>query len=200
MSLRELSEEREVGKFQLLRYLLYRHVGVFQVPHDGLHRIVVHPIERRLLAHRLGYEREIFRRDAETFGVKLHAAHASLVLAQLINELLEDEVGLLDVAAAELILDVWRDEGAKLVEGTLEDAVHDFLVEESVRIVNLVRNHRVILRHEHLTLGVEMYDGILCHVAEDVDRVACEAYLSLRCAVRQADDVRLEVGGYEGTY
>ena len=93
MSLRELSEEGEVGEFQLLRYLLYRHVGVFQVPHDGLHRIVVHPIERRLLAHRLGYEREIFRRDAETFGVKLHAAHASLVLAQLINELLEDEVG-----------------------------------------------------------------------------------------------------------
>ena len=90
-----------------------------------------------------------------------------------------------------------RDEGAKLVEGTLEDAVHDFLVEESVRIVNLVRNHRVIFRHEHLTLGVEMYDGILCHVAEDVDCVACEAYLSLRCAVRQADDVRLEVGGYE---
>ena len=92
---------------------------------------------------------------------------------------------------------MWRDEGAKLVEGTLEDAVHDFLVEESVRIVNLVRNHRVILRHEHLTLGVEMYDGILCHVAEDVDCVACEAYLSLRCAVRQANDVRLEVGGYE---
>ena len=76
----------------------------------------MHPIERRLLAHRLGYEREILRRDAETFGVKLHAAHASLVLAQLINELLEDEVGLLDVAAAELILDVWRDKGAKLVE------------------------------------------------------------------------------------
>ena len=139
MVLGELSEEREVGEFQYVGNLLYRHVRVAQIAFDVLHRRLMNPFKRRFARHRLRHERQILGRYAQFVGITFHRAHLAFICREQIGKLTEQQVGLLGLAAVVRILHMRSNDGKQLIYGALEEAVHYLLVEIAVGRLYLMR-------------------------------------------------------------
>ena len=95
MTLCELSEEREVGEFQYVGNLLYRHIRVAQIAFDVLHRRLVNPFQCRLARYCLRHERQILGRYAQFVGITFHRAHLAFISREQIGKLTEQQIGLL---------------------------------------------------------------------------------------------------------
>ena len=200
MALRELAEEREVGEAEQLRDLLDREVGAAQIFLNRLHRVTVNPLQRRATRHLLRDAREVFRRDAQLLCVLLHRLHFAVVSRQQLNEALEEQVCLLQVAAVEGVFYVWRDDGEEFVDSALQQTVHYLAVVEAVRVLYLVRYDGVVFHEYVLLLLVEVYYGILGYVAHQRKEVAVHLHACLCRLVRYAHDLRFVVGRHQHVF
>ena len=200
MALRELAEEREIGEAQQLRYLFDGEVRTAQILLYRLHRVAVYPVERRAPRHLLCDVREILRRDAQFLRIFLHGLHPAVVRRQHLDEALEKQVGLLEIAPFDAILHVGRDDGEQLVDGTLQQAVHNLLMIETMRILYLVCNDGVVLQEHLLAFLVEVDHGVVRYVTEQIKIVAVHLHTGLGCLARHADTFRVVVGRYHHVF
>ena len=89
---------------------------------------------------------------------------------------------------------MWSNNGAQFEYSTCEDAVHNLLVEVGAGMLSLMLYYRIVLVDESLTLQIEMYNRILCHIRQKVESILCHRDVMTDGIIGESDDFRLEVG------
>ena len=135
MFFKVLTKERLVGEVEFLGYFLYALLSVAQ-EHTQLHRnIRVYPIVWRALRHCLHCLRQIFRRDAQLFGIPSNTAFATEIILYKLQELREDVLG---ACLALVVLGLHRiDDITHLVDHREEHRLHQLTAEMIIRFVYL---------------------------------------------------------------
>ena len=189
MFLEELAEETLVGKVHGQRYLLDAHGTVFQKYAKFGHDVVVYPLVRASLAHRLDGLRQIFRRYAHLLGIPADAPFHTEVLLYEFDERCEDRLRACLLACALHLYSVY--DVTHIVYERLYQCAYQLLAEVVAGFVSLPFYQREIFFYDVYLAFIESEHRMGAREKEQLRKFVNVAY-------RLAEEVIRHHDGYSG--